>query len=218
MSTTPEDRKELADKLISQLYDDNLIRRYGTSLNINMGNEYKQFLEKKYVMLEKEFQRINKDGNSNIDMEELTGFVHSYEQETGKSLPDGYCEQLFNLIDLDHNKEITIQEFIFSYMLLEEKLKLKKIKLAKLLEEIEQSCEKTQYERNKNSEEELNKNGVSYDANLSVVLLEARELQPMDFNGKSDPYCIMTVNGKQQQKSTYKPTTLEPVWNEEFNL
>jgi len=216
--SSAEDNTEISDKLLSKLYDENLIRRYGTSLNINMGREYKAFLEKKYKILEKEFQRINKDSNEIIDMDELSGFIRTYEKETGKVLPEDYCAKLFDLIDLDHDKEITIQEFIFSYMLLEERLKLKKIKLSKLLEEIEQSSEKTKYERNKNKDEELNNNGVSLESNLNLVLLEARDLKPMDFNGKSDPYCIMTVNGKQKQQSTYKPETLEPVWNEEFNL
>eukprot|EP00340_Litonotus_pictus_P008916 CAMPEP_0170517468 /NCGR_PEP_ID=MMETSP0209-20121228/3448_1 /TAXON_ID=665100 ORGANISM="Litonotus pictus, Strain P1" /NCGR_SAMPLE_ID=MMETSP0209 /ASSEMBLY_ACC=CAM_ASM_000301 /LENGTH=498 /DNA_ID=CAMNT_0010802723 /DNA_START=134 /DNA_END=1630 /DNA_ORIENTATION=+ len=183
-----------------------------------MGREYKEFLEKKYVILEKEFRRINKDSNDFIDMSELSDFIHSYESETGKRLPEDYCKKLFYLIDLNHDETITIQEFIFSYMLLEEKLKLKKIKLTKLLEEIENQSEKTLKERNKFTNEELTNRGVSVEANLNIVILEARELKPMDFNGKSDPYCVMTINGKQKSKTTYKPATLEPVWNEEFNF
>jgi len=213
-----DNQRNMSDELIEKLYDENLIKRYGTSLNINMGREYKNFLEKKYVILEKEFSRINKDSNDYIDMEELSDFIHSYESETGKKLPDNYCQQLFELIDLNHDHSITIQEFIFSYMLLEEKLKLKKIKLTKLLEDIERSAEKEQLEREKFQDEKLNQNGVSENANLNVLILEARDLKPMDFNGKSDPYCVLTLNGQQKQKTTFKPDTLDPIWNEEFNL
>lgn len=213
-----EAKRNISDELIEKLYDENLIRRYGTSLNVNMGREYKNFLEKKYIILEKEFTRINKDSNDFIDMQELSEFIHSYESETKKKLPDNYCAQLFDLIDLNHDKNITIQEFIFSYMLLEEKLKLKKIKLTKLLEDIERSAEREQAEREKYQGEKLNVNGVSENANLNVLVLEARDLKPMDFNGKSDPYCVLTINGQQRQKTTFKPNTLDPVWNEEFNL
>jgi Ca2+-binding EF-hand superfamily protein len=211
-------QKTLTDDLFNKLYDDSLIKRYGTSLNVNMGREYKEFLEKKYEVLEKEFSRINKDSNDFIDIAELTEFVNSYKRETGKTLPEDYCSKLFKLIDLNEDKNITIQEFIFSYMLLEERLKLKKIKLEKTLEEVNKAAEKALTERNKFTKEELNKNGVATDANLNVILLEARELKPMDFNGKSDPYCVFSINGGQKQKSTYKPNQLDPIWNEEFNL
>lgn len=211
-------QKTLTEELFNKLYDDALIKRYGTSLNVNMGREYKEFLEKKYEVLEKEFSRINKDSNDYIDISELTEFVNSYKRETGKSLPDDYCNKLFKLIDLDEDKNITIQEFIFSYMLLEERLKLKKIKLEKTLEEVNKAVDRSLTERNKFAKEELNKNGVATDATLNVILLEARELRPMDFNGKSDPYCVFSINGAQKQKSTYKPNQLDPVWNEEFNL
>ena len=40
----------------------------------------------------------------------------------------------------------------------------------------------------------------------------------MDFNGKSDPYCVFYVNGVKEDTSTVKENTLDPVWNEEFNL
>lgn len=211
-------QKSLSEDLFNKLYDEALIKRYGTSLNVNMGREYQEFLERKYEVLEKEFSRINKDANDYIDMSELTEFVNSYKRETGKTLPEDYCQKLFKLIDLNEDKNITIQEFIFSYMLLEERLKLKKIKLEKTLEEINNAAEKALKERNKFANEELNKNGVSTDANLNVILLEARELKPMDFNGKSDPYCVLSIAGAQKQKSTYKPNQLDPVWNEEFNL
>jgi len=183
-----------------------------------MGSVYQDFLEKKYTVLEAEFSRINKDGNDYIDKKELAEFVHSYESETNQPLPDTYCEKLFKLIDLNHDNNITIQEFIISYMLIEERLKLKKIKLTKTLKEIELYAEKSLKDRDKHKSEQLNEHGVASDATLNLVLLEARELKPMDFNGKSDPYCVFTLNGQQKQKSTYKPNTLDPVWNEQFNL
>lgn len=212
-------KEAISEELMDKLYDQVLIDRFGTALKENMGKDYKNFLEKKYEILEREFSRINKNSDDIIDFEELKAFVNSYKQETGTKLPDGYCKKLFNLIDLNHDQTITIQEFIFSYMLLEERLKLKKVKLTKLIEELEDAKSKQEQRYRENQDEELNQNGVSTKAYLDMILLEARELKPMDFNGKSDPYCIMTINEtEQKQKSGYKPNTLNPVWNEKFSL
>lgn len=215
---TFKSKKSISDDLMEKLYDETLIKRFGTALKENMGKDYKEFLEKKFLILEKEFARINKNSDDIIDYEELRDFVNSYQSETGRVLPENYCKQLFDLIDLNHDKTITIQEFIFSYMLLEEKLKLKKLKLTKLVDELEDVKEKLEVRYKENENEEINKYGVSTIANLDITLLEARELKPMDFNGKSDPYCVMTLNDKQRVISSYKPNTLNPVWNEKYNL
>lgn len=37
----------------------------------------------------------------------------------------------------------------------------------------------------------LNKYGLDEDSILSVRVVEARDLMPMDISGKSDPYCIL---------------------------
>lgn len=43
----------------------------------------------------------------------------------------------------------------------------------------------------------------------------ANGLLAMDSNGKSDPFCVIQVGDKKQKTST-KPETLDPVWNETF--
>ena len=208
----------IAEEISNELFDKDFTSRYGTSLTSNMGREFLERLEIKYDILEKEFSTINKDQNEVIDISELKDFVKSYEGETGVILPDDYCEKFFKLVDMDHSGTISIQEFIKGYMLLEERLKLKKLKLTKLTEEIQNAIQKANAEREKYKNEPMNRNGVSENAHLNLTLLEARDLRPMDFNGKSDPYCIFTLDGKYKQTSTYKPETLNPVWNEEFNL
>lgn len=36
----------ISEDIIKKLYDDKLVRRYGTSLSVNMGQNYKEYLEK----------------------------------------------------------------------------------------------------------------------------------------------------------------------------
>lgn len=51
-----------------------------------------------------------------------------------------------------------------------------------------------------------------------VSVLQARNLLPSDPNGKSDPYCTITVgavgSGSTMHKTDVQPYTLNPVWNQ----
>lgn len=80
----PVERKNsalLAARLTKELLDDNLMQRYGTSLDINMGREYQKYLDKKYRDLRTEFEKINKDQDDHITLAELTEFLNSYSDE-----------------------------------------------------------------------------------------------------------------------------------------
>lgn len=52
---------------------------------------------------------------------------------------------------------------------------------------------------------------------LTVHVVEARDLKPMDIEGTSDPYVVLQVED-QKIETNYKKTTLSPVWNESFTF
>ena len=52
---------------------------------------------------------------------------------------------------------------------------------------------------------------------LTVTLLEAKDLKPMDYDGTSDPYVILQLS-KQKIQSSYIKNTLDPVWNETYTF
>lgn len=71
-------------------------------------------------------------------------------------------------------------------------------------------------------EERLNTEGV-----LRLSLRKAMGLLAADLNGKSDPYIVLQVSErgddgalvtKHMFRSTVKPKTLNPVWNEDFEV
>jgi len=66
-----------------------------------------------------------------------------------------------------------------------------------------------------NQNEKLNKENIAENAFINVSVLEAKDLKPLDFRGKSDPYVVLILDDK-KEKSTYKSDTLDPVWNEDF--
>ncbi|MBE3045725.1 hypothetical protein IMZ48_24900 [Candidatus Bathyarchaeota archaeon] len=53
---------------------------------------------------------------------------------------------------------------------------------------------------------------------LRLDLLDAQDLQAADRNGKSDPFCKFDLNGKEVFKSKTQKKTLNPVWNEFFEV
>ncbi len=54
----------------------------------------------------------------------------------------------------------------------------------------------------------------------NVEIFEARGLLGKDMLGSSDPYCTfyLTTNPLARYNTSYKPKTLDPVWNEDFVL
>lgn len=51
---------------------------------------------------------------------------------------------------------------------------------------------------------------------LRVDILDAANLPSADRNGKSDPYCVFSLDGKEVHKTKVQKKNLHPVWNEVF--
>lgn len=129
---------------------------------------------------------------------------------------------MYNLLDLDQNKEITMylfiiisQEFIFSYILLEERLRLKHIRVQKFYDDLMSTKEKFNKAMILNKNERINKHGISEHALLYITVIEGKGLKSQ--NKDPDPYVVITTLGNKQM-STYRPDSLEPIWNEDFTL
>jgi hypothetical protein len=71
--------------LIGKLVDENLMQKYGTSLEVNMGREYQKYLDRKYKELKHEFDKINKNSDEIITIQELTEFLNIYAGEVRKN-------------------------------------------------------------------------------------------------------------------------------------
>ena len=52
---------------------------------------------------------------------------------------------------------------------------------------------------------------------LTVHVVEARDLKPMDPDGTSDPYAILEIEGARSE-TKYVSSTTNPVWNESFQF
>ena len=52
---------------------------------------------------------------------------------------------------------------------------------------------------------------------LQVQLVRGEKLRKRDMFS-SDPYCFLSIDGEQQQRSSIVHSNLNPIWNEEFRF
>lgn len=53
---------------------------------------------------------------------------------------------------------------------------------------------------------------------LQVKVIAGKSLAPKDYNGKSDPYIVVSIGAEKKFKSKSKKATLEPQWDETFTI
>jgi hypothetical protein len=56
---------------------------------------------------------------------------------------------------------------------------------------------------------------LEFQPKITVHVIEAQNLVPMDLNGKSDPYCSLTL-GSVNHKTSAQQKTINPVWSNEI--
>lgn len=103
-----QDTKDLTELMSSKLMDNSIVERYGTSLKMTMGREYNKYLNDKYEKLKEEFKKIDKNSDNHIQFGELFDFFKNYETNTGVRLTKEYLESLYEFMDKDANKEISM--------------------------------------------------------------------------------------------------------------
>ena len=124
MNPSPEIKQKVSE-LIKELnkdidYED--LRKAGTELELNMSRDYQLTLETRFTELKKEFNSLNNNENAFLSIDEL----YNYFSRKNQGVQKEDIQSLFDLTDHDRNNKVSINEFIYMYILLEEKIKLKK--------------------------------------------------------------------------------------------
>lgn len=119
------------------------------------------------------------------------------------------------MLDKNKDNELRLEEFIESYIFLEEKIKTKKIKVEKMIEDIDLDLEKYKKNLSKHQNEVPIGNGVTNESTLYVTVFEAKDLVPTGVLGSCDPFVTLTFQN-QKEKTQLRRGTVKPAWNEEF--
>ena len=118
-------------------------------------------------------------------------------------------------MDKNKDSELRLEEFIESYIFLEEKIKTKKIKVEKMIEDIDLDLEKYKKNLSKHQNEVPTGNGLTNESTLYVTVFEAKDLVPTGVLGSCDPFVSLTFKD-QKEKTQLRRGTVKPAWNEDF--
>ena len=126
-------------------------------------------------------------------------------------------EKVFALIGKDPSQPLTVEEFVESYVIYEEQLKIKIKKVEKYLDHLtnkKKSFEemKTQAE---NSEQEIG-NGLTNKSNLYITVFEGKDLNGGGIISECNLYVQITFQGNVQKTSM--KNDCNPDWNENFKF
>lgn len=104
------------------------------------------------------------------------------------------------------------KEFVVSYLMLQEKLKLKQIKLKKSLEDYSDAKERLKVDLEKFKQEKTNKNGVCENSNLKLTI-NSILYDKNFFRNAPKSFVVIKCEGV-ESNTTLKENSYEPVWNE----
>ena len=139
-------------------------------------------------------------------------------QQTNGKVDTKIAEDIFAELDDSGDGVVQLDEFVQNYF---DKQTQIKERIVALEENIQNHHKQKNLLMQKLKElkpkQKQNRFGLDDDSVLSVRVVEARDLMPMDISGKSDPYCMLNF-GTQSQKTNFIKQDLNPVWNEIFAL
>ena len=204
-------------ELTKKIKDDNFIIHFGTSIEMSMGHQYEEKLKAEYIKLTKQLQKYSLS-NDILDEHGLKNFLENLAKENNYNtfITDKHLNSVYQLLDLN-NEDVSIQDFVTAYLLIQEKLNLKRIKNEKAIE----SCENTktsilkEIENHKN--EKLNKNGVSDKSSFKIKIVSA-SLNSEYFGFQLSSYAYLGIENNKEYNTNLKENTNDPIWNETFEF
>ena len=105
---------------------------------------------------------------------------------------------IFSILDKDPNQPLTVEEFVESYVLYEEQLKIKIKKIEKYIDDL--SYNKKELE-NMKKQAEYNEqdigNGLTNKSYLYITIIEGKDLDTKALTGEINPFVKITFQGNE---------------------
>lgn len=164
--------KNLVQEIKSKDINQNNLKRAGTDIEQNMDFNYRQNLEQKFIQLRQEFNTMNPNPNTSVTLNELYNFFVTKNPAVKKE----EIQTLFDMNNRDKGLKISLNDFVYIYLLLEEKLKLKKEDLILVKNQLVRNVEDNQEKVKEYENEEYYENGISKENDLSITIIEIKNL------------------------------------------
>ena len=216
MNNSSLEIKTMVSNLLKELIDKRTLKKLGTSIEQHMSRDYYKTIEAKFVKLKNEFNSIDYNEDSFLSIDELYNFFSSRYPNVKKE----DIQSLFEISDKDKNKKLSINEFVYIYVLLEEKLKMKKESLKEVKDSLTSKIELYQNKLKQYENEELNINGISNESEVKVHLIEIKNLKSLIMTPKCKVVLnLMDKNGNIiSEKESQLLSGTNPKFNEKFSF
>lgn len=208
--------KEMVSNLLKELIDKRTLKRLGTSIEQHMSLDYQKIVEAKFVKLKNEFISMDYNEDSFLSIDEIYNFFASKNPNVKRE----EIETLFELSDRDKNKRLSLNEFVYIYILLEEKLKMKKESLNEVKESLQSKLDIYQNKIKEYENEEYNSNGISKESEIKITIIEVTNLKSLIMSPKCKVVLnLMNNNGNIiNEKETQLVSGTNPKFNEKFSF
>ena len=165
--------------------------------------------------LRREFDEIDVNHDAHLSYQEIHTFLS---KRAGKAFDKQLCQELFAKMDKNEDDAITVDEFIRSYIEAEDMIKSR---MDDLREQIRQSTIHLEESRKQYQEagmsEETNEFGIMKGSQLTVQVMEAKNLKAVGMAGTSNPSVVLTCD-KQKIETRKLTRTQAPNWDEAFTF
>lgn len=159
--------------------------------------------------------KYDKDMDDQIDMQEMLNFFDSNLPD-GKKYDRALAEKIFSLFDSDSSGKISIDEFIKTFIHIDEELKMHKAQLQLKYQSEKDKLEELQRKVNMYRSESLNSEGIGPNSVLNVEIVNVEFLDKIsNFNSVK---VKLQFNGSTSETNSVGVTSSELVWNEKFTL
>lgn len=170
-------------------------------------------IEERYEQLMKEFSEIDTDKNKELTFDEIMNFLTKKQNEEFDFI---LCQELFARLDKNNDNAVTMEEFIGSWVEVED-LIIKQIKaLKKDIQKNKNEVLDHQDKLKKAKETEvIRPNGIMEDSVLTVLVKSAVKIIPTTADGTSNPFAVLECD-ENTKNTSILTKTLYPIWEEEF--
>ena len=125
--------------------------------------------------------------------------------------------KILQLLNKNPNEEITVDDFIQSYLQLEEKIKINNTKYEKAQDELTEEISRNKEGLDKVSNEVMLENGLTDQSKLFVTVIEAKDLLSDSLISDCSPSVTLSFQNDVQETKVKKNTT-NPEWYESFKF
>ena len=170
-----EKTSEIINNLKTEILNKENFLKAGTEFELNMRQDYQQTIGKKFINLRRQLNSLDTGNKKEFSMDDFYKFFSS--KNPGVKKED--IKSLFELTDPERNLEnkITLNEFVSKYILLEEKIKLKKGDLSRITNQQRKKIEKYQDKLKEYEREEYFSQGISKQNEFSIEIIKIVNLQ-----------------------------------------